>query len=52
MYDRLLADIDFNLKKFLLMKKGDYRHIRISSEYSDYSLESNPNENNHNDYSK
>jgi hypothetical protein len=52
MYDRLLADIDFSLKKFLIMKKGEYRNIRISSEYSDYSLESNLNENHHNDYSK
>ena len=34
------------------MKKGEYRHIRISSDYSDYSLESNQNENNLNDYSK
>jgi hypothetical protein len=52
MYDRLLADIDFSLKKFLIMKKGEYRNIRISSEYSDYSLESNLNENHQNDYSK
>lgn len=39
------------------MKKGEFRQIRISSEYSDYSLEamSNPNDNNQNqsnDYSK
>jgi hypothetical protein len=34
------------------MKKGEYRNIRISSDYSDYSLESIPNENNLNDYSK
>lgn len=34
------------------MKKGEYRHIRISSEYSDYSLDSNLNENNQNDFSK
>lgn len=40
-----------------MMKKGEFRQIRISSEYSDYSLEamSNPNDNNQNqsnDYSK